>query len=63
MPDLIIRAPENPDDIYDVIIYLSTSLNDYRDRICFKRLKASTLLDTSSKKFEIESYLLEEDKA
>ena len=63
MPDLIIRGPENPEDIYDVIIYLSTSLDDYRERICFKRLKAADLLDINHKKFDIESYLLEEDKA
>lgn len=40
MPDLIIRAPDTPEDIYDVIIYLSKSETDLRDRICFKRLKA-----------------------
>jgi len=51
--DMIIRAPENPEDIYDIIIYLSKSENDSRDRICFKRLKAADILDTAGKKFEI----------
>jgi hypothetical protein len=62
IPDLVIRAPEIPEDIYDVIIYLATS-NNLSDRICFKRLKAKDLLDTAGKKFEIEQYLLEEDKS
>ena len=60
--DLIIRAPENVEDIYDVIIYLAYD-NKPGSRVCFKRIKAAELLDTSGKKFEIESYLLEEDKS
>ena len=31
--------------------------------ICFKRLKAKDLLDISGRKFDIQSYLLEEDKS
>lgn len=62
MPDLIIRAPEAPEDIYDIIIYLAFD-NKPGSRVCFKRLKATNLLDTKGKKFEIESYLLEEDKS
>lgn len=58
----MIRAPESVDEIYDVFIYLSTSAN-HSDRICFKRIKAKDLLDTSDKKWQIENYLLEEDKS
>lgn len=62
MPELIIRAPETFEDIYDVIIYLATSDNP-SDRICFKRIKAKDLLDVSGRKFDIETFLLEEDKS
>lgn len=62
LPELTIRAPDIYEDIYDVIIYLSTSKLP-SGRICFKRLKAKDLLDVSGKKFEIENYLLEEDKS
>lgn len=58
----MIRAPEEVEDIYDVFIYLSTTLN-HSDRICFKRIKAKDLLDTNHKKWKIENYLLEEDKS
>lgn len=62
MPDLIIRAPEVVEDIYDVIIYLA--LDDKPgSKICFKRIKAADLLDINGKKWEIENYLLEEDKS
>ena len=53
LPDLEVIAPEVPEDIFDVILYLGTSVDDPRDRICFHRIKASTLLDTADKKFEI----------
>lgn len=62
LSDLTIRAPENIEDIYDIIVYLATSTNS-KDRICFKRFKAKELLDTSGRTFDIESFLLEEDKA
>jgi len=62
IPDLVLRAPEVQEEIYDVIIYLSTSTNP-SDRICFKRIKAKDLLDVNGKKFDIETYLLEEDKS
>jgi hypothetical protein len=64
LPDLIIRAPDDPEDIYDIIIYLTADVGIYTDRrICFKRFKAKDLLDTANKKFDIESFLLEEDRA
>lgn len=44
LPDLVIKAPDIVEDIFDVIIYLSTSIN-VSDRICFIRLKAQDLLD------------------
>jgi len=62
MPDLTIRGPESAEDIYDVIIYLAFD-NKPGSRVCFKRLRAIDLLDITGKKFEIESYLLEEDKS
>ena len=62
LPDLVIRAPEAIDEIWDIFIYLSTSENP-SDRICFKRLKAKDLLDTHGKQWEIQKYLLEEDKS
>jgi hypothetical protein len=62
LPDLVIRAPENVDEIWDVFIYLSTS-NNLTDRICFKRIKAKDLLDIRGKKWTIDKYLLEEDKS
>jgi hypothetical protein len=36
---------------------------DNKARICFKRIKASELLDKNDKDFSIQNYLLEEDKA
>jgi C2 domain/FerI (NUC094) domain len=63
MLDLKIRGPENPDDISDVILYLTTDANDPITRVSFKRIKAATLLDTNGKKFEIENYIFEEDKS
>ena len=62
LPDITVRAPEQQEDIYDVIIYLATSMNN-ADRICFKRIKAKDLLDVNNRKFDIESFLLEEDKS
>lgn len=62
MPEMIIRAPEQIEDIYDVIIYLAFD-NKPGSRVCFKRIKAADLMDTQGKKFEISSYLLEEDKS
>lgn len=59
---MIIRAPENLEDIYDVIIYLAFDEKP-GSKICFKRLKAADLMDVNGKKFEIENYLLEEDKS
>lgn len=50
------------EDIPDVILYLAKS-EKVTDRICFKRLKASDLMDVNKKKWEIDNYLLEEDKA
>lgn len=48
--------------MYDVVIYLATSENE-SDRICFKRIKAKDLLDVNGRKFDIENFLLEEDKS
>lgn len=49
---MIIRAPETIEDIYDIIIYLA--LDDKPgSKICFKRIKASDLLDINGKKWEI----------
>lgn len=62
LPDLKIRAPEVPEDIYDVIIYLALDEKP-GSRVCFKRIKAADVLNTKGKKFEIESFLLEEDKS
>ena len=62
MPDMVFRAPDEPEDMYDVIIYLSTSDNN-ADRICFKRIKAKELLDSEGRTFDIERILLEEDKS
>lgn len=62
MDDLIIRSSANEKDIYDVIIYLATSEN-VSDRICFKRLKAKDLLESNNRTFDIETFLLEEDKS
>jgi hypothetical protein len=62
MPDLIIRAPETVEDIYDIIIYLCSS-NSIADRVCFKRIKATQLLDINKSTFEIQNFLLEEDKS
>lgn len=44
MPEIIFRAPEVFEDIYDVIIYLALDEKP-GSRICFKRLKAADLLD------------------
>ena len=57
------RGPETWEDIPDVILYLAEDPNDSMARVCFKRIKASTLLDINEKKFDIENYVLEEDKA
>mmetsp|Transcript_16057 Transcript_16057/g.15467 ORF Transcript_16057/g.15467 Transcript_16057/m.15467 type:complete len:94 (+) Transcript_16057:375-656(+) len=46
LPDLVIRGSTNEDDIYDVIMYLATSEN-HSDRICFKRIKAKTILEAN----------------
>ena len=48
--------------MYDVIIYLATSKNP-GDRICFKRIKAKDLLDVNGRTFDIQNYVLEEDKS
>lgn len=45
LDDLEITAPETVEDIFDVILYLASSKDDPRDRVCFHRIKASTLLD------------------
>lgn len=60
--DILFTAPETHEDIYDVIIYLAADHNN-STRACFKRLKAKDLLDVNKKKWQIEKYLLEEDKA
>lgn len=65
LPDMLIKAPDNTEDIYDVIIYLATSVN-VSDRICFIRLKAKDLLDIAvpPRSFDvIDKFLLQEDKS
>jgi len=61
MTELKIRGPDKVEDIYDIIIYLSTSSNN-ADRICFKRFTAKELLDPK-KSLDIERHTLEEDKS
>jgi hypothetical protein len=43
--ELNIRAPESFEDIPDVILYLGGDSGDALSRICFKRIKASALID------------------
>jgi hypothetical protein len=62
MPEMIIRAPDNFEDIYDVIIYLAFD-DKPGSKICFKRIKAADLMDVNGKKWEIDNFLLEEDKS
>ena len=56
------RAPEIHEDMYDIVLYLAENEQN-GSKICFKRIKAVDLLDVKGKKFNIESYLLEEDKS
>jgi hypothetical protein len=65
LPDLLIKGPDNAEDIYDVIIYLATGVH-VTDRICFIRLKAKDLLDVAvpPRSFDvIDKFLLQEDKS
>lgn len=52
---LTIRAPDIVEDIFDIILYLSSSHN-LSDRVCFKRIKAKDLLKSqdNNKQFSIE---------
>lgn len=61
--ELNIRAPDVQEDIPDVILYLSGDSSDALARICFKRIKAQSLLDQNGKAFDIQNYILEEDKS
>ena len=60
--DIMFFAPEVFEDIYDIIIYLAWD-DKNGSKACFKRIKAIDLLDVKGKKWEIEKYLLEEDKS
>lgn len=61
--ELNIRAPDVQDDIPDVILYLQGDSSDALSRVSFKRIKAATLLDCNGKAFDIQNYILEEDKS
>lgn len=46
-----------------MILYLAEDPIDSMARFCFKRIKASSLLDINGKDFKIDNIILEEDKA
>jgi hypothetical protein len=49
MLELNIRAPETLEDIPDVILYLQGDSGDPLTRVCFKRIKAASLMESCGK--------------